>query len=204
MTFLTIAQGVARNAGIKVPQTMESSGEDQVKLRQFVNEAGLEISRRVDWRNLRKTKLVTGTGSNDAHQLDDDFARFSEGLSVSFDGWPVRGSLTDDEWLSLPSTPGSPRYFYLSGTSISFYPHMHSEKSAQVQYVSRNWARQGANASTSMVSNGDTAVIPEQLIETGAVWRWRRHVGKPYSDHLAEFEAMLVDLARFDGGVRQP
>ena len=58
--------------------------------------------------------------------------------------------------------------------------------------------------SASLKIDTDTAMIPEDLIEMGATWRWRRHVGKDYADQVAEFEAALGDRAKGDSAVRLP
>ena len=63
MTLLTIAQGVARNASLELPDTVQSADDpDAVKIVGFINETGQELARRFDWSVLRKTHLIEGTG----------------------------------------------------------------------------------------------------------------------------------------------
>lgn len=200
-TFLSIMQSVAKNAGIEVPTTTSANDPDHVKLAQFINEAGQELSRRVDWGPLRKTATLNGSGSPSAYAMPADFDRLPLGLSVMVDMNAIRGSLTPDEWFSLSPSMGSPRYFYLSGARLSFYPYPPDDASIRVQYQSRNWVN---GDKSSLDLDSDTPVISANLISMGAVWRWRRHVGKDYSDQVAEFEAALVDRARSDSAVRLP
>ncbi|GHA15141.1 hypothetical protein GCM10007989_07370 [Devosia pacifica] len=204
MTYLTIMQSVARNAGIEPPTAISGNDPDQVLLGQFINEAGQEITRRVDWGVLRKTHTLTGTGAALDHPLPADFDRFPMGLSITAGTDRVRGSLTSDEWASLTPIAGTPRYFYLYGTKVAFYPFLKSGDTAKLIYQSKNWALAGSTPGSRLVAQTDTTVLSETLIESGAVWRWRRHVGKSFSDHLAEFEGQLADYAKFDGGVRLP
>jgi len=204
MTFITMMQTVAKNAGVEVPTSIAATDPDHILLGQFINEAGQELARRIDWGVLRKTATLTGTGALLAHTLPDDFDRFSIGLSVVAGVQPVRGSITSDEWMSLPPVEGTPRYYYLAGRSISFYPFLRTGGTARVQYQSKNWAATGATPSARLTQQTDTTVLPEPVLETGAIWRWRRHIGKDFADHLAEFEAQLVDFARADSGVRLP
>lgn len=200
MTLLAIAQAVAKNAGIEVPASITNSDPDHILLVQFINEAGAEVARRVDWGVLRKTATLTGDGAAKVFDLPADFDRFGIGLSVMGGDGAVRGSLTADEWFMLEPAVGAPRYYYLQGAKISLYPFLKAADTARIQYQSKNWTSAGAK----MTVGTDTPIIPGALLESGALWRWRRHVGKSYADHVGEFEAQLVDLARNDSGVRLP
>lgn len=202
MTFLSIMKSVAVNAGIEVPSTTGANDPDHVKLAEFINEAGQELVRRVDWGPLRRTATLTGTGTASDYQIAPDFDRLTMGMNVAFGMNAVRGSLTPDEWFSLVPTQGSPRYYYLKGTRLALYPYPAAGAAVRVQYQSSQWVNNGSGSSLTV--DNDTAMVPEDLIEMGAVWRWRRHVGKDFADQLAEFEAALVDRARGDSAVRLP
>lgn len=201
MSYLTIGKGVAKNVGLEAPGTMMGSDADAQKIGQFINEAGQEIARRVDWKALRKRVTIAGTGDNDVQEIGADFSRLTRGMNVVSNGEPVRGSLSTDEWLGLPEVEGDPRYYFLDGRSIAFFPFMALGNTATVQYQSKNWVGGSGDAFT---VDTQVALFSERLIELGAVWRWRRAAGKDYADHMAEFEASLADLAQFDGGIRQP
>lgn len=202
MSFLTVMQNVAKNAGIRVPSTAGINEPDQIKLAQFINEAGQEIVRRVDWGALRQATTITAAGSDTDYSIADDFSRLAVGSSVTFDGSMLRGSLSPDEWFSLEPSLGTPRYYYLRANRLAFYPYPASGSTIRVQYQSKNWVNDGA--SDTLVLDADAAMIPETLLTTGAIWRWRRHVGKDYADHMAEFESVLLDEARFESGMRSP
>lgn len=202
MNFLSIMKAVAVNAGIEVPTTTGSSDADHVKLAEFINESGRELVRRVDWGPLRKTATITGTGTATDYQIAPDFDRLTMGMNVAFGMNAVRGSLTPDEWFSLPPVEGAPRYYYLKGSRLAFYPYLASGAVVRVQYQSSRWVNNGAKSTLEVDS--DTAMIPHDLVKMGAVWRWRRHIGKDFADQLAEFEAALVDRARGDSAVRLP
>lgn len=201
MTYLEIMQAVAIHAGVEQITSISATDPDHVLFGRLINAAGDEAARRVDWGALRRVATISGVGVQVPFQIAGDYARLASGLAVTAGLSPVRGSLTSDEWAALPQTMGEPRYFYLSGDQIAFYPYLRSAAEASVSYLSRLWVA-GDKAKLSLA--GDTPVIPDALLVSGATWRWRRHVGKDFSDHLAEFEAQLADFSRFDGGVRQP
>lgn len=205
MRLLEIIQAVAVEIGIEQPATATSSDPDMVRLTRFINDAGCEAIRRVDWLALRKIASLTGAGSSIAYPIGEDFDRLPVGLSVSVAGMPVRGSLTPDEWFSLDAAQGIPRYFFLSNAAVSFYPYPRSGDPIRVQYQSNAWVKKADDSlATKMDADDDVAIVPGDVVVSGAVWRWRRQVGKDFADEMAEFEAVLTDRARYDGGVRQP
>lgn len=202
MSLIDIAKAVARNVGIEPPSSVFSSTDpDEYKLVQFSNEAGREIARRVDWSTTRKTITLDGTGANDDFALPEDFSRLTVGMAVSVAGAPVRGGVSPDEWFSLEPSEGTPRYFRLIGQAMSFYPFPAAATPVRVSYQSKYWHDGGSDVWT---DNTNVGLIPEELIEKGTIWRWKRHIGADYQDYLAEFEASLADFARFDDGARLP
>lgn len=201
MSLLSIAQEVAINVGIPVPSTAFGTDTDSKRLVQYTQEAANEISRRADWAALRSTTSISGTGSNDDFDLPSGFARLTTGASVTVGGVPVRGGVSQSEWVALTAISGTPRYFRLSGTKISFYPYPADGASVSISYLTENWCSSGGKV---WVADTDTALVPETLIAKGAVWRWRRFLGKDFQDYLSEFESALSDLAKADGGVRLP
>jgi len=205
MTLLSIVQDVAKNVGLTPPNTAQSDDPDAIKLVQFVNETGLELSRRVNWNALTFVHRVTATGLDQKYALPADFSRLSDGLCVNCDGTPVRGGLTADEWFSLTPEEGDPRFFRLLGKSLGVYPYPEVSQLLAVSYISSQWAHDVSNHGiVEMSKDNDEALIPSALIARGAVWRFLRHVGKDFSDHLAEYEAMLLDHANAEAGERQP
>lgn len=201
MTLLTVAKAVAKNTGIEVPDTVQGDDPDAVKLRQFINETGDELARRVDWSSLRKTVTITGTGFSAPYDLPPDYSRLIQGYAVKVNGSPVRGGLTADEWNALAPVQGTPRYFQTAARQIALYPYPPEGMSIALTYQGTRWVSGGA---VEMTKDADTALIPERLLEMGGIWRSKRHIGGDYSDYLAEYEAAIIDLAGFDDRVRIP
>jgi hypothetical protein len=70
-----------------------------------------------------------------------------------------------------------------------------------VTFQSQHWA---SNGTERLNLDAETALIPEDLITKGAIWRQRRHVGQDFSDQIAEYEAALADYAAYDARDRSP
>jgi hypothetical protein len=201
MSLITIARNIAVNVGIDVLSEVKSSADPSaLKIVRFTEEAGEEIARRANWGKLRKTATLTGDDTNQSFQLPSDFARVIPGTAIKINGATVRTGLSADEWNDLPPTVGVPRYARLEGQTVAFWPYLADEQTAIVTYQSLNWSTGGA----SWQADGDTGLVPEILIEKGALWRWRRQLGADYQDHLTEYETALADLAKSDDAMRQP
>lgn len=201
MSVLSIAKEVARNVGLEDPtQVFGSTDPNSVKVGQFINETGQELARRGDWAALEKVTTITGTGSNDAFALPSDFARLTNGNAVSVAGAAIRGSLSRDEWFSLTHSEGTPRYFRLMGGAVSFYPFPADGVSISVSYIGSGWC----SAGNVLMNDSNTILLPEPLVARGAIWRFKRSIGADFSDHMAEYEAMLEQLAVADQRERSP
>jgi hypothetical protein len=205
MTLLEIAKAVAVETGVEIPVTVTGDDPDAIKIVRFVNETGAELARRVDWHVMRQQFTVTGDGTNRLYPLADDHSRLAQGLSVTVGGVPVRGSISADEWFSLVHAQGTPRYFWLAGLSMGFYPYPAAAQDLSISYQSTDWAQDlNGNGKTSLSADNDAVRLPGELFIRGAVWRWMRHVSRDFSDQMAEFEGMLTDYASAEGGMRQP
>lgn len=202
MTLLTIAQDVARNTALDVPSTASgSTAREIVNVVQFVNDTGLELARRVDWGALRATTTVTGNGTNANFTLPAYYSRPIKGGAVLVGGVGLRGGLSPDEWAALTPVEGTPRFYRLRGSSISFYPFLANAATATVNYQSTAWASNGTDR---LLLDAETSLIPEDLLVKGAIWRQRRHVGQDFADQIAEYEAALADYATYDARDRSP
>lgn len=202
MSLIDIAKAVAINCSLDEPTAVVSSTDpDVIKIRQFAKEAADEITRRVDWGELRMRTGVIGTGANDDLLISESFSRLTRGLAVTYNGEPVRGGVSPDEWASLVPVEGTPRYFRLIGERISFYPFLASGDQAVIVWQTRNWCDNGTD---NWQADTDAPYFPENLVTKGALWRMKRHLGLDYQDYVAEFEAALADYASFDDGMRLP
>lgn len=219
MSFATVVEAMARNVGVPEPDVILGSSDRTVQeMVQFINEAGQEIARRVDWGHLNRSTTLNGDGTNKVHALPADFARLVRGICVTHNGSPVR-SLSQAEWAALTPVEGQPRYFLLEGQQITFWPFLaaglnvtadiatvtadQSDATADgllptdtvdLSYQSLYWTP-GAKE---FVSSLDEPLISEELLLLCAIVRYRRQKGMDYADFEAEYEAAIGDLATFD------
>lgn len=204
MSLIDVAKDVAADVGIRIPGLFASSTErEHVEMLSYINAAGEEIARRVDWGGLRVPGTVTGTGVAEKLAMPTDFARLTDGNAVTVAGAPVRGGLSADEFNSLPATSGTPRYFLLSGDKILFWPYLALAATVSVLYQSKNWAV-GGTPQPSLTADSNTTVFPEVVLTKGSIARWRRQKGMDHSSYSAEYEQALLQYADFDARDRSP
>lgn len=198
MTLLTVINSVADVVGLdqfdSVYGNADPSAQTMVELAQ---QAGGEISRRVDWQNLFMRQTLGGDGS----VLPSDYQRMIAGGVRTADGTYVRPVLNNGQWALLKQLPSSQPYYIIGANRIYFSPGTASV-SAVIEYVSKYWVI--ANSGTrkeSLSADDDTTAFPERLLKKNVLWRWKRQQGVPYDDILAEFEADLQQEINADRGV---
>lgn len=212
MTYnlLQLARIVAIDVGLVVPDAVASATDatnrTMVEMKQIIDFVGEELSRRVDWAALRLTATIAGTGTTTAFALPAAYLRMTQGNSVTIAGAPVRGGLSADEFLSLPDTIGTPRFYLISGPpnakTIQFWPTLANGVSATVVYQSNLWNTNGPAAT--FTTDTDTSIYPDQLMIKGSIARWRKQKGMDYPEYQSEFEITLQNYAMFDDNVRTP
>ncbi|QAX31312.1 phage adaptor protein [Leisingera sp. NJS204] len=197
MTVETVLQGVLMEIGLDLPDAQ--IGGDSFEMRQLrgmMNAAGVDIASRAEWSRLYTDWTIGGGVSSVA--LPDDFHQMAEQGAVRIDkaGFrPVRAVVAPEQWDFLTRRPSTQPYYHLRSGQLHFAPALPSE-GALVRYVSTNWVDGGDH----ITQNGDSLLIPERLVEKGAIWRWKRQKGQPYDDNLAEFEADLIAEIKADRG----
>lgn len=196
MTLLTVCEALAKNVGLPVPaQVAAATDRTSVEMLQFANDTATEIARRVDWGRLTASATITGTGAAVAHSLPSGFSRIAAGASVFTSGGAVIRSLTRAEWDTLTAVQGTPRYFYVTATTIQFWPYLANAATARLVYQTGNWCSNGTSAFS---ADSNTALFSEVVLEKGLIARWRRQKGMDFADFEAEYEAELKNQAAFD------
>lgn len=194
MTLLTVAQGLAKNVGLEIPdQVIGSTDRTWKEVAEHASAAGEELARRVDWGQLTASTVLTGDGTDLAHSLPSAFARITRGVGVTGAGGTVR-PLSQAEWATLTPVEGVPRYFLLREGVLRLWPYLANSATVTVIYQSENWCSGGA----SFTADDNTVLIDEGLLQKGLEVRWRRAKGMDYADHEAEYEAAMTDFARFN------
>ena len=200
MSAETILQSLLYDIGLeKTSPQISSSDYDLSQIREFMNQAGEDIAKRAEWSGLYKSDTVSGSVSS--HTLPTDFQEMGEKGSIYLNKTegtytPVRAIVDPGMWDFAVQHPSSQIYYMIRGGSVQFSDTLDAD-GAKMTYVSKNWVVGDKSAVT---ANSDTFHIPERLIRLGALWRWFREKGQPFDDHVAEFEADLVQEVKANRG----
>lgn len=189
MSAETILTNVLLEVGLDIdnPQ-LSGTNYDVLQIRQFMNAAGKDVASRAEWSGLISEESIAGSVSEAA--LPSDFYELTETGAVRLnkaDFAPVRNVIAPEMWALLTARPSSQAYFHLAEGKVLFSPALDSD-GAVLRYLSNQWVV----GKTQITQNSDTLVIPERLVEKGAVWRWKRQKGLPYEDWLNEYEADIL------------
>lgn len=191
MSAGTVFEAVCTQLGLIRPKEDFGAADIEARqVREHMNKAGRDLVARAEWSRLTATQEITGTGV----ALPADFHRLAETGVVIVNGKPARGVLSPENWTLLTGQPSAQAYFHLSGGNLLLSL---PATTGSMRYVSKNWVV-GGKSVLSVID--DTMHVPDSLVESGAVWRWRRQKGLPYDDDLAEFEALLLTEISADRG----
>ena len=73
------------------------------------------------------------------------------------------------------------------------------------EYVSRFWVDtngDGLGDADAWANDANTALLSEELITLGIIWRWLKRNRLPYNDELQEYQGQVNQAIGRDGGKR--
>lgn len=195
MSALDVLTGAFRNVGLEVTTPGVTDTDFQtVQMVQFINEAGDDIARRTRWQRMLTTDTIVGPTSS--HTLPTDYFAL-EVVYLNEATWSsVRVVVEPHDWAFLLVRDTVQNYCHIEGNALLFQPAV-GANGATMRYASSRWV-DGKDAVT---ADGDDLLIPDALVEKGAVWRWKRQHGLPYEDMLAELEADIATEIKADRGL---
>lgn len=209
MSLLSIVQGAAAELKIVQPTTVIGSVDPNApQLLAFANKEGKEQARRFDWQVLQKEATFTAVASDVQTTLStvaSDFGRYlNETMWNRSANWRVGGPLTPEEWQRKKASAaqvGIGNWFRIRGNQILFYPNGVAGETIYFEYISKNWCQSSALvAQSAWAADDDTALIDEEIIRLGVIWRFRKSKGFDYGEDFRTYEMALIDLFGPDAG----
>lgn len=169
-----------------------------------------DILERVDLPSpIGATYTLTTTGV-ETYALPANFKRLQRDSLAVYDTQYSAGGVpvtTDGEWTELDQegTSGAQRYYRLSGYAGNWSISFKAEPSSDIviHYVTDCWmASAGGTPGNALTMPDDVLLLPNRLVESGIVWRWRERKGLPYSDKMGEYEMLMARLINDSRGKR--
>lgn len=207
MSLLTIIQDAATELKLVRPTTVIGSTDPNApQLLALANKDGKELARRFDWQALNKEATFTTVASETQTTLSSlasDFGHIIDGTMWNrTQSWRVLGPLNSQEWQRKKASAAQAaigNWFRIRGDSILFYPTPAAGENVYFEYISNKWCQSsGGTAQSSWVADTDTALLNEEIIRLGIIWRFRKAKGFDYGEDFRTYEAALASV--FGGG----
>lgn len=210
MSLLTIAQAVAEEVGVDSPTSIIGNSDRTARqLLRLINRQGRVLAK-LNWVILQKENTFTTDGSAYT-ALPSDFGWLdSETVWDRDNFWKMRGPLSARDWQvfksGLVATVASRLRFRvkpLTGVNKLYMdPTPSSGVDAVFEYVSNSWVTDSAGVTfkTAYAVDTDLSIISEELIEMGAIWRFKSAKGLAYAEEFNEYTNELEKAISRDGG----
>jgi hypothetical protein len=210
MTLRTIVTGACGQLGIVQPSAVVASSDLQVQqLLSLAKQEGKELARRYDWEILTKEGTFTSTATETQVGVITttftDFGRIVNGSMFNrTQTRPVHGPLNAQEWQNKKARAAQVGVFYcfrIRGGAILFNPAPPTGDEIYFEYISNKWCQSSVGtAQADWAADADTALIDEELIRMGVVWRFLKAKGLDYAEEFRAYEMALIDLFGADAG----
>ena len=210
MSLLTLVQAACDRLGIQVPSAVMSSGDDIIRvMRALATQEGRELARRVAWQNLTKeSSFTTVAAETQPGAIPADFDRFINETAWNYtQNRSLIGPVDPQQWQQLKASLVGPPWLHFRqrGNAFLIIPNPPAGENIRFEYVSRFWVdtnNDGLGDADAWANDANTALLSEELITLGVIWRWLKRNRLPYNDELQEYQAQVNQAIGRDGGKR--
>jgi hypothetical protein len=201
MTLIAMCERVLAEVGWPVPSAIATNTDATAK--QILAIANTELrmlSQGYEWPHLEVDYQFNTVAAQAQYPWPDDFRKLSFG-SV-FDAsqyYGVRGSMNIERWQKYKNgllgslSHQKFRQTYVAGVpTMELTPTPTDVRSMVALYVTKEYARDAGGTSKEMyTADTDVSKVPEELVELGVKWRFRRAKGLDFSVELAEYNSQV-------------
>jgi hypothetical protein len=203
LSLLTIIQGAARRCRLTtVPTSVVSNTDPDVQqLFGFAQDTAIDLVDRWDWTNLKVQFQIVGDGVTTIFGLPPDWQRICPSdkspmgalISSSRPTLPLIGPV-NDEWLNaqkaLPAALPMPVWRRI-GSALEIWPALALNETVTSWYISNYYAVDPNYTRKQFSADTDTALVGEDTVMKGTVWRWLASKGLDYAERFREYELAL-------------
>lgn len=210
MSLLTICQDAATACGFPSPASIVGSGDKTAKqLLSLVIREGNFLSTKKDWSRLVSEHTFTLVTADQDYALPADFRWIIPNTTYNRDdNRIVLNPISSQEWQFLKawtSIAGLTRRARIRNNLLEFEETIAAAdngKTIAFEYLSSYWADTAAGGAkkSKFTLDTDVALIDEELITLGLIWRFRRAKGLEFESEQAEYMAQVNLIKAADGG----
>ncbi len=220
MSLLTICQAAILNIGVENAPVLDAVVDNDTpmarRIFQMARRAGESLAKKANWTSLVVEHVFTASGQT-MFVLPSDFrSMVNDTLWDRSRYWALRGALSPQQWqvykssiigtatieqrwrIRIPSGLGA-------GTAAEFQidPNIAATDNSTFvfEYVSNNWCESATGTpQPQWAHDTDVALLDEDLIELGVIWRLMRRLGLSYEEEREEYEREVDKAVARDGG----
>lgn len=210
MSLLSIVQDAADELGIPRPATVMTNTSLEVRrLLRLSNKGGRSLAQRDNfpWEELIREATHTTLAAEEQGLL----AAIAPGFRfiVNDTLWDrtlqrgVPGPLTPQRWQAWKASAvaGPWPCFRIKQKKLFLLPAPAAGRTLAFEYMSNLWCQSaGGTGQTAWTLDTDTGVFDEELLTLDVVWRFKRSVGRDYSEEFNDFEMQVANRMAANGG----
>lgn len=208
MTLLSIVQNAADILAVTRPSSAVTANDTTARvLLVCAQREGKALSRRWTWAALTKSNTFTSTATEvQTGAIPSDFDRM---LADSFFNRtikrPVRGPLTAQEWETQKALTAAVLFdaYRIYDGELHMYPTPSAGWTYAFGYVSNKWCESsGGTAQAEWAADSDVALLDEELMTLGVIWRFKQSRGLDFAADQMLYEREVMQATQRDGSRR--
>lgn len=206
MTLLAIVQHAADRLGLTRPSTVISSPDENARiLLGMAQEEGKALADRHTWQAFQTEYTFPTVNGTASYALPTGFDQLIK--DTVFNRTRRRrmmGDLSPSQWQETQAslvTMVNPA-FRIRGNLFYISPTPTAAETVAYEYISKNWCQSaGGNGQSAWAADTDTAILDEELMKLGVIWRFKSRKGYDYAEDMNTYE-IAVNNAIFKDGAR--
>jgi hypothetical protein len=209
LTLLTVVQKAARSCLLEPPSAVMTSGDETwLQFVHFSQETLEDMCARHDWSALWGPFQITGDGIQTVWDIAgmDRLARMPGVTKPSAGvGFSPFGPVDPAAWVSATTQnifTTNPTY-RISKSRITFAKPLAVGEVLTVSYQSANpiFSPNTSSKIAEWSRDDDYALIPENVVRLGTIWRWRQSRGLEFAKAESDYERALEGTCGQDSGM---
>ncbi len=208
MTLLTIVQDVCDAVGIDKPTSViGNTQEDVVQFLQLSQLEGKALADEYDWAVLQTQLTFTTLATESQGKVADIAPGFKKFINETQWNRTVRygmNPMTPQDYQALTAVGFVTPYpeYRVRGQNFIIYPAPAAGQTIAFEYVTKNWILDpdGVTGKARWSDDFDTALLDEDIITLGTIWRYLKVHGFDYGEDFRQYEIRKNNAMARDGG----
>lgn len=204
MTLLTIVQDALEEIGnTEVPDSVVNNANPTAKQAlALVNRALKETAKRTKWEALTREASITTIALQAEYALPADFISIHNQTMWNIDQRRPTQAVSPQTWAFLQAfddVSGIVLHYRIfrdpagNGRKVQFFPIPGSDQTITYEYVSDSPVQSDGGAlQAKFLADNDTALLSEDTITLGLIWRFLQKKGMPHAEELNDFEKAIA------------